>query len=525
MMKKLLYCCVVILFTAAIPPVDGDEGIGFTFITELPSTLHESSGIEIGENNKFWSHNDSGGNDRLYAFDDEGDLIQRLTITNVDNQDWEDLAQDELGNFYIADIGNNHNIRDELFIYKIPNPTEIEDYESDYNIEVEAECITFIYEDQDEFPPDDDEKFYDAESLVAFSDSLYVFTKSQSDPFIGKTRMYRLANETGTTQEAEKLGTFHTDSDMLEGQITSADISPDHKKLILISYKKIWVFYNYEGRNFFDGDHIEVSIPEDFKKREAVCFLNDCELLITNEETSNSPQSMYIFNICEVVETQVELKVLLEGCYLPDEGLMHTYLNESNLLPDEHPYADAPYFHDGNEELDDIPENMVDWVLVEARKDIGGDLNTVSESHAGILLNDGRIVQTDGETPLAFQDLQYGESYHFVVRHRNHLDVCSREVVIMDNTYLGFDFTTGLDQALEDNQLFSTIDGKFALFAGDFNHDGVIQNTDSDLLYGNAAIIGEYRDTDANLDGVVQNTDMDAWLANKARIGASEIQF
>lgn len=515
----------------ALPPLDGEGDLDFIFITELPDLLLESSGLEVEGPEKYWSHNDSGNNTDLYAIDPTGDIIQRITVSNVDNTDWEDLAQDQEGNFYIADIGNNSNSRHKLYIHKIPPPSDIPTDDDEDHLFVEAESIEFSYEDQEDFPPDDESDYhFDAEALIVFSDYIYIFTKSKSDPFTGKTRMYRLENEMGTIQQAEYLDQFYTDQDMYEGQITSADISPDGEKVVLCSYQKIWIFYNFEDRDFFDGDVIELDIPNGYNKREAICFIDNCKGVMTNERTSGATESLYSFNICNCIDTKVELTVMLEGPYNESTGMMNNALVQNGLIPEDQPYDMEPYSYNGNESLDDdeIPEDMVDWILVEVRSGEAdaSDANTeLVDRKVGLLLQDGRIVDMDGETPLAFEDLEYDEAYHFLIRHRNHLDIISNTRVLKDDTNLSFDFTTSMDQAFGEQQLKTTGDGTYFMYAGDFNQDGTIQITDFDAWSLDNAVANEYHLLDVNLDGTVQVTDSDFWQPNRAKLGVAEVSL
>ena len=221
---------------------------------------------------------------------------------------------------------------------------------------------------------------------------------------------------------------------------------------------------------------------------------------------------------------KAHFKIFMEGAY-EGNGSMHT--NLQTQIPLNQPYNTAPYNYNGTETLLSIPPNMVDWVLVEARTgtpNLSGDRNTVTvETQAGILLEDGNIVDVN-ENPVGFENLETGQSYHFCIRHRNHLDVLTA-TPIMANTDIFYDFTTSPDQALGPGQLKVFIDGKAMMFAGDFNPDGVIQVSDYDTWKANPAQLNVYENTDGNLDGIVQVTDNDVWIPNKAKIGIAEIKF
>ena len=84
----------------------------------LPSELDETSGLAFF-NGKLWTINDSGGLPALYAFDTiSGEIVQRITVSNAQNIDWESLAMDA-DHIYIGDFGNNAGTRDDLVIYKV----------------------------------------------------------------------------------------------------------------------------------------------------------------------------------------------------------------------------------------------------------------------------------------------------------------------------------------------------------------------------------------------------------------------
>lgn len=222
----------------------------------------------------------------------------------------------------------------------------------------------------------------------------------------------------------------------------------------------------------------------------------------------------------------LELKVILEGAYDPTTGLMSTNLLDAGLLPNSQPYEMAPWNYDGGEGVYMIPENTVDWVLVEARSgtlDLVNAGTTVVETHAAFLLSDGSIVNLAGGT-LFFYNLGDGADYHIAVRHRNHLDIISA-MPSPSNATIFHDFTVSAEEAFGPSQLKEMTDGKFAMYAADMNPNGVILNTDYDAWTENPAVNQIYNLTDANLDGVVQATDFDLWFVNRSKLGTVEIQY
>jgi len=221
----------------------------------------------------------------------------------------------------------------------------------------------------------------------------------------------------------------------------------------------------------------------------------------------------------------IDIKVLLEGPYIGG-GQMQASLG--NLIHTTQPYNVAPYNYQGTESLSSIPTNMVDWVLVEARIGTpslsGSRATATTETHAGILLTDGSIVDVNGNL-LTFDFINTNDTYHFCIRHRNHLDILSANAVTGAAT-MAYDFRFYPFEAFGTNQLkWDDAINYVLMHAGDFNQTGDIQITDYDQWRATPAIIDTYMTIDGNLDGVVQVTDSDLWFLNKAKLGTPEIQY
>ncbi|MCE9540076.1 MAG: hypothetical protein K8R85_12785 [Bacteroidetes bacterium] len=255
----------------------------------LPAILIQSSGIEVVNKNYIWSHNDSSGNPELYSFDSTGTLLRTLKILNATNIDWEDMAKDALGNFYIGDFGNNTNNRQDLKIYIIPDPATI------LVDSVIPQVINYSYSDQFAFPPADSLKSFDAEAMIAFQDSLYIFSKDWSNPYNGYTKLYKLPLLPGT-YVAELIDSFYTGpGPPILYSITSADISLDNSKLILLGYNKFWLFSNFTGNDFFSGTTELFDLP--LSQKEAIGFITNDELYLTDELVSGFGKRLYYLKI------------------------------------------------------------------------------------------------------------------------------------------------------------------------------------------------------------------------------------
>ncbi len=224
---------------------------------------------------------------------------------------------------------------------------------------------------------------------------------------------------------------------------------------------------------------------------------------------------------CDYV--QVELNVLLEGALIDGSNQMRTDLNNNNLLPINHPYDQAPYNNLEAISNPNPPASAVDWILIEARygDPTSGSLD-LQESHAAFLLGDGSIVSNAGSGPVIFRNLTNNVDYYFTIRHRNHLDIISEISLSTSNGNVTYDFTASNAYGTEQQQTLSYNGGMInAMYAGDYNQDQVIQNTDYDKWKINPSVLNTYDPVDGNLDGTIQVTDFDRWTINKSKNGVN----
>ena len=118
----------------------------------------------------------------------------------------------------------------------------------------------------------------------------------------------------------------------------------------------------------------------------------------------------------------VDVKVYIEGAYTGLNTMYHG-LSESSQIPLNQPFNLTPWFYEGSEQLIELPnEEITDWIFVELREETSS--TTVQAKRAALLKNDGTIADLDGESDLAFYDLDPGD-YYIIVHHRNHLSIMS----------------------------------------------------------------------------------------------------
>lgn len=219
-MKYVYFLFITVLFT----------GSGYAQTFELSHELREISGIESLGKDKLVAINDGGNPNTLYVLSFEGKLEKTVKVVNAENVDWEDIASDS-EYLYIGDIGNNLNKRKFLCIYKVKKSDVLND------TEVKAEKITFSYQEQTSFPPSKAERFFDAEALFHRDGKLYILTKTNDEPWSGKSWVYELPIIPGN-YELKKHGEIVVGTDgWYKDAITAADYM--NGKIYFSTYDRI----------------------------------------------------------------------------------------------------------------------------------------------------------------------------------------------------------------------------------------------------------------------------------------------
>ncbi len=225
----------------------------------------------------------------------------------------------------------------------------------------------------------------------------------------------------------------------------------------------------------------------------------------------------------------LDANILLEGVYNTSISQMNTDLRTKNLLPLQQPYNTNPWNYAGTEVMNNLnafPFNTVDWVLVEVRD--ANNISTIVEQRAALLQADGTLVDASHLTQgLRLYNLVDGNDYYLVIRHRNHVDVMSANVVTANanNNNISYDFTQSSNVMGTITQVHDLGSGIYGLIAADFNGDGVISVADFNDYVQQASAINQYLPTDANLDGHVSVTDFNWHRANASVIGVSHIRY
>ncbi|HEX5151965.1 MAG TPA: hypothetical protein VFW07_10980 [Parafilimonas sp.] len=271
--------------------------------TNLSTTVNETSGL-LWWNKQVWTHNDSGGEKDLYTSDStNGNILKTIALSKGNNVDWEDIAQDNKF-FYVGDFGNNKNgNRTNLRIYRIKK-SELKTLTT-----VKPGVIKFSYSDQTDFTPKGSNNTnFDCEALIAYGDSLFLFSKDWVD---NKTRLYKLPKLPGT-YVAQNIGELK-----VGGLVTGAEVIPDKKVIVLTGYNAllspfIYLLYDFTGNHFFDANKRKVTINQGFLQMEGICAVSGTRFFISNERLSN---------IVPAKLQAIDLSALLNPYYSKLQGL------------------------------------------------------------------------------------------------------------------------------------------------------------------------------------------------------------
>jgi len=244
---------------------------------------------------------------------------------------------------------------------------------------------------------------------------------------------------------------------------------------------------------------------------------------------SNIQQSDYATYLCSVQNTLVlgfslpsknyfvedsdvdlGLKVFLEGPATSQStpGLMNDNLRITGAIPTTSPYADAISCEPSVFNVVGA-DAMVDWIWLELRDE--NDSNIILSNRSALLQRDGDVVESDGITPIGF-NVPAG-NYFISIAHRNHLGILSAQPVSLSfSNTPNLDFTNDIGAVFGGNNAIATLpNGDLALYSGDFDGDGQIQNSDRLIVESLRGVSG-YSNADIDGNGEVQNTDINISL-------------
>jgi hypothetical protein len=177
-----------------------------------------------------------------------------------------------------------------------------------------------------------------------------------------------------------------------------------------------------------------------------------------------------------VQEKVLNLSLFLEG-YYTGSGQMRTAMDESGA-------------HWG--------VGIADKITVELH-----DMN----NYSNIIYSANNVNLSTSGTSTVTLPSSYSGSYYLTIRNRNSIETVSMNPVSFAAGTINYDFD--LPAKAYGNNLLLMIDGRWVIYGGDVNQDGLIDSGDMTGVDNDAtAFISGYVDNDANGDGLIDSGDM-----------------
>ncbi|MCA9199802.1 MAG: hypothetical protein KDA87_19815 [Planctomycetales bacterium] len=239
--------------------------------------IGESSGLiaSVQHPGVFWTHNDSGHDPKLYAFDRRGKHLGTCKVDKSKCKDWEDIAAMQINGqpyLVVGDVGDNLKKREDCRLYFIPEPKNLKD-------ESKAEfSLDFTY---DGGPIDCEAIAYDAQQhqiilvekiMLGVSSRVYVVPL----PTVLSKKM---------TATAKLLGRIPV------VMATGMDVSADGLRLIIGTYGPGYEFVRQPEQTWqevFTKPGRIISLPQR-RQGEAICYGNDGRTLYLTSEKKPTP--------------------------------------------------------------------------------------------------------------------------------------------------------------------------------------------------------------------------------------------
>jgi hypothetical protein len=261
--------------------------------------LIESSGVAVSRAypDVLWSHNDSGDGPYLYATDRRGTDRGRLFVSGASALDWEDMAlgpcplpfllQPRVPKsaaatcLYLADTGDNLEVRPFVTVYAIPEPEPPESAGDTLGTTRAAAVLHLRYPDG----------AHDVEGIYVSPRDTALYLVSKGFKYGSAIRVYRVDRRSwsprDTTADAAVASLVQTlditPSPEAGRVVTGAAVRPDGRLVALRTYGEIYLFFPGVGGRLTPAREHPCGIDGIDTGGEAIDFDGDTTLLLTSE--------------------------------------------------------------------------------------------------------------------------------------------------------------------------------------------------------------------------------------------------
>ena len=261
--------------------------------------LIESSGVAVSRTypDVLWSHNDSGDGPYLYATDLHGDDRGRFVVAGAAAIDWEDMSlgpcpiqfllesrpsrQYATSCVYLADTGDNLEIRPFVTVYAVPEPQPPANGGDTLGTTRAAAVLHLRYPDGS----------HDVEGIYVSPRDTALYLVSKGYQRGTAIRLYRVARDAWIPQDTTSTvaeATFVQELDIRPNReagrvITGAAVRPDGRVVALRTYGEIYLFYPGVGGRLSPARARACGIAGIDTGGEAIAFLSDSTFVLTSE--------------------------------------------------------------------------------------------------------------------------------------------------------------------------------------------------------------------------------------------------
>lgn len=250
--------------------------------------INEASGLAASRKNPnvLWTHNDSGGANRIFALNTHGKHLGIYYIGGFLARDWEDIAVGPgpvEGEHYIfiGDIGDNRSRYENKYIYRFIESEVSSNQCPEEKTLTHVETIVFRYPDGPR----------DAEALLIDTPTkdIYIITKREDS-----VRVYRAPYPQSTTEilTLEKVATLNLT------QVVAGDISVSGYEILIKNYDNIFYWQRDTCQDLWQ---VFSTTPDTLPytpevKGESVCWnTNGKGYYTVSEELYNTPAHLYFY--------------------------------------------------------------------------------------------------------------------------------------------------------------------------------------------------------------------------------------
>jgi len=230
--------------------------------------ITESSGVAASRQytNVFWTHNDGGKSETLFAVTREGKSLGDFKVLGAKINDWEDIAIDNERHLYIADTGDNDAKRKHVAVYRIDEPDPASS----------AGVVRATKKWQLRWPNGP----VDSEALFVYGTNGYLVTKVKNDR---RAEVYRFHLNDSESQMLEPFAKLTIDS-----PVTAASISANGAAVAIVAGTGVFLYR-------IDGDMEKLAQVRPYHTRFKHDSMEACTFVPEGLLTTAESKQIYLF--------------------------------------------------------------------------------------------------------------------------------------------------------------------------------------------------------------------------------------